>query len=422
MNQNLKKSILYIEDDPNNRTLLKIILEKNNYKFYEAEDGLKGIKIAEKNNIDLILLDINMQGMNGYEIATRIKSFNKYKNKPLIAVTANSVKNSRDLALISGCDGFIKKPINISNIINQIEEFLNGKKEEVKQSKFYEILREYNIQLVSHLEKEILELQRANKDLKEIDRLKSNFISLASHEIKTPLTSIIGFVRLLLLDKTNIPSKNLKKILNEIKVNALKLEEIFNDIVTFSCLENDIQFLIKNKNISIVDIIKAIIDDFSNIFDKQKIKTVLTISKKIPLIECDIDKIYLAITHLIKNTLIDIIDHEIKFSINYPSKNIFNKYKYESNNYIEIIIEYKCKDNTTINKLNKVFDNFVDSKNIDRHEVINIDYLSKGIILYFAISKGIINKHNGYIWIEKEEKNKIKYIIVLPCESKNTVD
>ena len=417
MNRNYKKSILYIEDDPNNRSLLKIILEKNNYNFYEAEDGLKGINIAKRHNIDLILLDINMQGMNGYEIATRIKSFDKYKNKPLIAVTANSLKNSKDLALISGCDGFIKKPINISNIINQIEEFLNGKKEKVKQTKFYELLRKYNIRLVSHLEKEILELQRANKDLKEIDKLKSNFISLASHEIKTPLTSIIGFVRLLLLDKTISPSNNFKKILNEIKINALKLEEIFNDILTFSCLENDIQFLTKNKNISIVNIIKAIAGDFSTIFKEQKIKTVLNISEKIPLIECDINKIYLAINHIIKNLLNDIINERIiNFYIKYPSKSILKKYGYDPNNYIEIIIEYNCK-NTTLNKINKIFDKFTESEDIDKHEVLNIDYLSKGIILYLAISKGIINKHNGYIWTEKSGKNKMKYIITLPCQS-----
>ena len=417
MNQNNKKSILYIEDDPDNRSLLKIILEKNNYIYYEAEDGIKGINIAKKNNIDLILLDINMQGMNGYEIATRIKSFNKYKNIPLIAVTASSVKNSRDLALISGCDGFIKKPIDISNIIIQIEEFLNGKREEVKQSKFHELLREYNMQLVSHLEKEILELQRANYNLKEIDQLKSNFISLASHEIKTPLTSIIGFVRLLLAGKSISPSKDFKKILEEIKVNALKLEEIFNDIVTFSCLESDIQFLMINQDISIVDIINAIIDEYTNIFEEQKIKPILNITEKIPLIECDIDKIYLAISHIIKNSLTEITDdREIHISVKYPSKSISKKYNHDPKKFIEIIINYSCNI-TTLNKINKVFDSFVESKDIDKHEVLNIDYLNKGIILYLAISRGIINKHNGYIWTEKTNQNKIRYIIVLPRES-----
>ena len=164
------RPVLIVEDDKVDVLMIKRAFKdlniSNNLVFAgNGEEALDYLSDTKKDKPCLILLDINMQGMNGYEIATRIKSFNKYKNKPLIAVTADTLKKSRDLALISGCDGFIKKPIDISNIINQIEEFLNGKKEKVKQSKFYELLREYNLQLVSHLEREILELQRANKDL-----------------------------------------------------------------------------------------------------------------------------------------------------------------------------------------------------------------------------------------------------------------
>ncbi len=92
--KNLKR-ILYIEDDQNSRLLLKSILEKKGYQITDTDDGLEGIDLAEKNMFDLVLLDINMMGMNGFEVATRIKSLEKYKNTPLIALTANLRKNNK---------------------------------------------------------------------------------------------------------------------------------------------------------------------------------------------------------------------------------------------------------------------------------------------------------------------------------------
>ena len=92
MNKNEKK-ILYIEDDESNFQLIKRLLKNTNFKLIQAEDSLKGLDLVKKQAFDLILLDINMAGLNGYETATRLKMLKP--NLPLVALTANKIDRAK---------------------------------------------------------------------------------------------------------------------------------------------------------------------------------------------------------------------------------------------------------------------------------------------------------------------------------------
>ena len=153
MENNIKKTILYIEDESDNRELLKKMLTAKGYNYFEAEDGLSGIEIALKEKIDLIILDINMSGMTGYEIATKIKNIPKLKEIPLVAFTGNVINNAKERALISGCEGFMTKPINGTTFFEKLNEYMNGKKDFIPPEMIPELVQEYNIELVNHLEK-----------------------------------------------------------------------------------------------------------------------------------------------------------------------------------------------------------------------------------------------------------------------------
>ena len=119
-------TILYIEDNPDNMMLVKRALEARGYKLLQALNGLKGVAAAESEEVDLILLDINLPDIDGYEVARRIRNSEKHALAyvPIIAVTANALKGDAEKALSAGCDVYMSKPINIRELWARVEAFV----------------------------------------------------------------------------------------------------------------------------------------------------------------------------------------------------------------------------------------------------------------------------------------------------------
>ena len=120
------KNVLYIEDNPDNMMLVKRALESRGYKLLEAFTGMAGVTCAEGNDVDLILLDINLPDIDGYEVARRLRSSSKHllAHVPIIAVTANALKGDAEKALSAGCDVYMSKPINIRELWARVEAFV----------------------------------------------------------------------------------------------------------------------------------------------------------------------------------------------------------------------------------------------------------------------------------------------------------
>ena len=120
-------NILYIEDNPDNMMLVKRALEARGYKLLQALNGIAGVAAAENEDVDLILLDINLPDIDGYEVARRIRSSPKKSALayvPMIAVTANALKGDAEKALSAGCDVYMSKPINIRELWARVEAFV----------------------------------------------------------------------------------------------------------------------------------------------------------------------------------------------------------------------------------------------------------------------------------------------------------
>jgi two-component system cell cycle response regulator DivK len=118
--------ILYVEDNPDNMTLVKRALEARGYEFLWAINGQAGIDIAEAQKPDVILLDINLPDIDGYEVARRLRnsSLSTLVYVPIIAVTANALRGDAEKALAAGCDVYMSKPINIRELWARVEGFL----------------------------------------------------------------------------------------------------------------------------------------------------------------------------------------------------------------------------------------------------------------------------------------------------------
>jgi two-component system cell cycle response regulator DivK len=119
-------NVLYVEDNPDNMMLVKRVLEAAGYTLLEARTGLEGVAIAEKKEVDLILLDINLPDIDGYEVARRLRRNTKAQLLyiPIIAITANALKGDAEKALNAGCDVYMSKPINIRELRARVEAYL----------------------------------------------------------------------------------------------------------------------------------------------------------------------------------------------------------------------------------------------------------------------------------------------------------
>jgi two-component system cell cycle response regulator DivK len=117
-------SILYVEDDPLNRILIHRVLNAEGYDVTFAENAIEALAHLEHQDYNLILMDINLPDIDGYSLTSQLRQTPKYKETPIVALTANVMKGDRERSLESGCDGYIQKPIDVDTLPDQIKVFL----------------------------------------------------------------------------------------------------------------------------------------------------------------------------------------------------------------------------------------------------------------------------------------------------------
>jgi two-component system, cell cycle response regulator DivK len=119
-----KKTVLYIEDNFQNRRLVKRLLKAKGYEVIEAEEGLQGIAVAAREKPALILMDINLPGIDGMEATSRLKSSPDLCHIPIVAVTAQAMRGDRERIIAAGCDDYLQKPIDNAELVNTVVRFI----------------------------------------------------------------------------------------------------------------------------------------------------------------------------------------------------------------------------------------------------------------------------------------------------------
>jgi two-component system cell cycle response regulator DivK len=117
-------TIMYIEDNLENRILIRRILQAEGYTVLEAGSAAQAIAVVQNQRPDLILMDINMPDIDGYTLTSHLKAIPRLKHIPIIALTANVMKGDRERTLDAGCDGYIQKPIDVDALPQQVMQFL----------------------------------------------------------------------------------------------------------------------------------------------------------------------------------------------------------------------------------------------------------------------------------------------------------
>ena len=395
MSNNKAATILYIEDDPASRRLVQRILDSRGYDVHVAGDGLEGISLARETKPNLILMDMNLPSMDGREITTRLRSLPHFAQIPIVALTANHSPGSRELALAAGCTGFMTKPIDVSVFPDQVKDFLSGRIEPLSADEKNIHLKKHAENLVERLEFKINELEGANKRLRELDRLKSDFIIMVSHELRTPLTLISGYAHLLdeqLKHNTTFTAEMIEGVAEGLNQGVDRMRGVVNEIIKVARIASGTLDLALGP-VRLSEIIDDLQKDYADIVTKRKITLHVGDLTKLPIIEGDGTQLKSAIDNVLSNA--------VKFTPDEGSIYIVGR---PVGDAVDLIIQ-----DTGIgipdNEHARIFDQFYSLGSIEHHSTSKSAFQGGGLGLGLAIAKGIIEGHNGRIWVESERRD-----------------
>jgi signal transduction histidine kinase len=225
--------IVHIEDDPANRLLVRKLLTRAGHEVLDAPDGISGIRLACAARPELVLVDLAIPGLDGFEVTLRLRGEASLQGVPIVAITA---QGDRDTSLAVGCDGFLQKPIDARTFARTIAEYLGGARE-LPPAPPDEHLREQSQRIVAHLEQKVAELSAANERLHELDAARSTFYRNVSHELASPMTPILGYVRLLLDEELGPLSPAQSKALRSMEECAGRLRLTLDNLLDVTGLE-----------------------------------------------------------------------------------------------------------------------------------------------------------------------------------------
>jgi hypothetical protein len=335
--------ILIVDDNKENLYLLESMLKGIGYEVVLAGNGAEALEKLRTKSVDMIISDVLMPVMDGFKLCKEVKGIDELKNIPFIFYTA-TYKDERDekFALKLGADKYILKPAEPEKLIKIIQGVIR----DVEEGKFEpkepalaeekEVFKLYSERLVNKLEKKMLDLEKeitvrtqteealkkaqdelelkvdertkelmqANLRLKELDRLKSKFIASMSHELKTPLNSIIGLTGIILQGISGEITEVQRKELTMVKNSADHLFTLISNIIDVSKIEAD-QIELAIEELDLAELIQGVRDSFKTSVDEKGLKMSLKTPERL-IIKGD--------SRRAKQVIINLVSNAVKFT------------------------------------------------------------------------------------------------------------
>lgn len=373
MSQQPKFNILIVDDRPENLLTLEGILENDELNILKAHSGNEALSIMLEHNVALVLMDVQMPGMDGFEVAEIMRSSERTKYIPIIFVTAISKQRQHIFkGYESGAVDYLYKPLDLEILQSKIKAFIDFFQH---KNKLEETTRK--------LEKTINELNQSRIIAEEATMAKSAFLATMSHEIRTPLNGIIGLADLGLMDDSM--STTQRERLLDIKTSGESLLEIINEILDISKIEAD-KLELEEIEFSIREVIEKIINLLSVKVFQEKLEFVCEISPDLP-------DILIGDPLRIRQILINLLSNAIKFT---EEGTVGIHVKMLDHIEEQISIEFSVED-TGIgipkDKINRLFQSYqqVDTSTTRTHG---------GTGLGLTISQKLVNLMGGVIKVE----------------------
>lgn len=373
--------ILIVDDTPENLISLKKVLETHNFEVDTASSGEEALKKVLRNEYVLIILDVQMPDMDGFEVAEAISGYSKAKDTAIIFLSAvNTELKFITKGYLSGALDYITKPVDMSVLL-------------LKVKTFYRIYEQ---------NRKLIEIQDALLDeiefRRKAERKKDEFISIASHELKTPLTSVKGYMQLLERSIDKGDSDTVKKHLGKAQIQLEKLNELIADLLDISKIESG-KLKFNKKNFSIDELLDNVVDIIHQSNPEFRIIRNGKISPQIYADEMRIEQV-----------IINFLTNAIKYSPGTTEVHI-NLAQQGDRIYLGV------KDfgiGIDAEQQKSVFDKFY------RVEETAIHFQGLGIGLY--ISAEIIRRHGGEVGVKSKLNEGSEFYFILPVQSELEVD
>src|SRR5450432_363360 len=411
-----KATILYIEDDPGSQLLVQRALSFVGYKVLVASRGIEGLDLAVKQPPDLILMDINLPDLSGREVTTKLRSDQRFRTTPIVALTAASQAGEREKAIAAGATGYLTKPIDIDRLPAQLEYYLTGARDTADADALLLAHSAYNQEVVGRLDAKIRELEASNAELRRLDKIKDDFIQLTAHELRTPLTLVYAFNHLLqeseIVRELRAASPELESFMFGLADSVERMSKVISEILTISRIASGrIELALAPTNLA--DVIQGIVKEYSEVAQQRNMLLDFDPEQGRGAIQADADLLRLA--------LFNVIGNAIKYT---PDGGLINLFITRDTVNVTILVK---DTGIGINKADheRIFDRFSTASDTQRHSTSKTAFGGGGLGLGLPICRGIIEAHGGRIWVLSEGRDEehlpgSTFYIELPIQARIT--
>jgi two-component system, sensor histidine kinase and response regulator len=356
--------ILIVDDIPKNLQVLSSILNLEGYQIAFAANGKESITVLETTTPDLILLDIMMPGMDGFEVCKFIKADIRLKNIPIIFITGKAEQEDIVKGLNLGAVDYITKPFNATELISRVKTHIELKK---SRDKIIEYTRE---------------LEKNREELKQLNASKDKFFSIIAHDLRSPFTGFLGLSQLLIEEKNNIEKIDLEQIALSMNKAAKKLFNFLENLLDWSRSQmgglqfNPINVEIKNAVDSVFFVLKE-----------------TAAEKGVELINNIYNKLTVIVDNNALNTILrNLVSNSIKFTK--KSGKIIIGIHSVTDDFITVFV----KDNG----IGIAYDNLDNLFRLETKVSTPGTNNEQGSGLGLLLVKEFVEKNGGNIWIESE--------------------
>lgn len=272
-----KEFILVVDDVTKNLQVLGNILMEEGYEIALASDGFEALETVESDKPDLILLDIMMPELSGYDVCRKLKANDTTKEIPIVFLTARSETEDIVKGFSLGGSDYITKPFKREELLARIDTHLK-----LKRSR----------DIIVH----------QNEQLKKLNEEKNEFLGIAAHDLKNPLNSIKGLAELLIMDHGDTPKEEVLEYAELIKSSSEYMLQIIIDLLNVNAIEEGkVNFQIDT--IDFVELTETLLTKFTKMSSAKEIKLNFSAENSIHYIDADAVRLQQVIENLVSNAI-----------------------------------------------------------------------------------------------------------------------